>query len=158
MIQEFLIKGCAIPASRPRTAPNRHTAKGFIVYKCSSDKEWQASVLRQVQANKHYCFERGVPVKFIFFAFYKKPKSAQYDTAISHSIGDCDNISKNLQDALQSRTVKVGKLKIKQKGLCFEDDSQITDLICRKRYSADGTEFVIIRVTDELDNKECEWL
>lgn len=157
MIQSFLIKGEAIPASRPRTAPNKHTNKGFIVYKKAEDKQWQASIIRQVQARKPYCFPRETPIKFIFFAFYHKPPKSTYKTAISHNLGDLDNISKNLQDALQSRTVKVGNLKIKQKGLCFEDDSQIVRLIGHKTYT-DKEDFVIVRITDEIFNKDVEWL
>lgn len=157
MIQSFLIKGEAIPASRPRTAPNKYTNKGFIVYKKAEDRQWQESIRRQVQSRKPYCFPRETPIKFIFFAFYHKPSKSTYKTAISHNLGDLDNISKNLQDALQSRTVKAGRLKIKQKGLCFEDDSQIVRLIGHKAYT-DKEEYVIVRITDEIFNKEVEWL
>lgn len=157
MIQSFLIKGEAIPASRPRAVPNKNDKLGFRVLKSKDDRDWQESIRRQVQACKPYCFSRETPIKFIFFAFYHKPTKSTYKTAISHSLGDLDNISKNLQDALQSRTVKVGRLKIKQKGLCFEDDSQIVRLIGHKAYT-DKEDYVIVRITDEIFNKDVEWL
>ena len=155
MISEFFVKGVARPVARPRVFTVHGITRGV---RNPKDVAWEKSIIEQVQRQKPHCFEREIPLKVVCFAFYKKPKKATYSTAISHDIGDNDNWGKALLDALQSRCVKIGKLKIKQKGLCFEDDSQITDLICRKRYSADGTDFVIIRVTDELDNKECEWL
>ena len=46
---------------------------------------------------------------------------------------DIDNVPKPILDAL--------------KGVVFEDDSQVTDLICRKRYSPNN-EFVSINVSE----------
>ena len=154
MIQEFYIKGIARPSVRPRVYTHNGITRGV---KSKDDSIWQDSIIRQVQAQKPYCFERAVPIKIVFFAFYKKPKKSEYKTAISHSIGDCDNISKNIQDALQSRTVKIGKLRVKQKGICFEDDSQIVRLVAHKTYT-DLEDYVIVRITDEINNRETEWL
>lgn len=156
MIQEFLVNGEAIPAARPRSSLAKNSNK-LIVYKPKDDVDWQERIARQVRSHKNYCFSRNTAVKFVFFAFYTKPIRSAYNEPISHSIGDLDNISKNLQDALQSRAIKIGRLKVKQKGLLFEDDSQIVRLVCQKFYTKENP-FVIIRVTDEIDNKECEWL
>lgn len=156
MIQEFLIKGKAIPASRPRTATNfRSKTGGFCIYKPKADIDWQKSIYEQVSRQKPFCFERNTPIKVISFLYYQKPDKATYEYPISHNIGDNDNIEKNIFDALQSRNIKIGKLKVKQKGLCFEDDCQIVSTICRRFYTL-KEDYVILRITDELYNREVE--
>lgn len=158
MIQEFLIKGKAIPASRPRTAMNfRSKNGGFFIYKPKEDVVWQKDIYNQVLSQKPICFDRETPIKIVSFLFFKKPEKATYEYPISHNIGDNDNIEKNIFDALQSKIVKVGKLKVKQKGLCFDDDCQIVSTVCRRFYTLKD-DYLILRITDELYNKEVEWL
>jgi Holliday junction resolvase RusA-like endonuclease len=155
VIQEFLIKGIARPVSRPRVFTNRGGITRAI--RNPKDVAWEKSIISQVLANKPHFFSRDIPIKVICFAFYKKPKDATYDYAISHSLGDNDNWLKGILDALQSKMIKVGKLRVKQKGLCFEDDAQVVRLIGEKAYTT-KEDYVILRITDELYNKEVEWL
>lgn len=154
MICDFIIKGTARPVTRPRVFTNHGITRAV---RNPKDVAWEKSIITQVIKQKPFYFSREIPLKAVCFAFYKKPKKAKYAHAISHDLGDNDNWLKAILDALQSRTVKVGKLKIKQKGLCFEDDSQIVRLIGHKAYT-DKEDYVIVRITDEIFNKEVEWL
>lgn len=159
MITEFLIKGKAIPASRPRTAPNfRSKNGGFIIYKPKEDVAWQKSIYEQVSKQKPFCFDRETPIKVVSFIYFQKPQKSSYDYPISHLLGDNDNIEKNIFDALQSKNIKIGKLKVKQKGLCFEDDCQIVSTICRRYYTLKDYDYLILRITDEIYNKEVEFI
>lgn len=154
MIQEFLIKGIARPVSRPRVFTR---GEKTIAMRNPKDVAWEESIMAQVRAQKPHFFSRDIPIKVICFAFYKKPKDATYDYAISHSIGDNDNWLKGILDALQGKVVKVGKLRVRQKGLCFDDDAQVVRLLGEKAYTLKD-DYLILRITDEIYNKEVEWL
>lgn len=154
MISEFFVKGTARPVSRPRVFTSHGITRAV---RNPKDVSWEKDIIDQVISQNPHYFSREIPLKVVCFSFYERPQKSKYKEAISRDIGDNDNWLKGILDALQTRTVKIGKLRIKQKGLCFDDDAQIVRLVGQKFYTK-AKPFVIIRVTDEIDNRECEWL
>lgn len=151
MLQTFLIKGHAIPAQRPRSG------YGGVFYIPQETKNWKNNVYMQVSAAKPVLFPENIPLKLTSFIFFNKPKNSKFNAPISHNLGDWDNLGKNLCDALQSHNITIAKKILRQKGLVFSDDCVITDGIVRKYYT-DDMSFVLLRVTDEMENYRAERL
>jgi Holliday junction resolvase RusA-like endonuclease len=151
MLQTFLIKGHAIPAQRPRSG------YGGVFYIPQETKNWKNNVYIQVSAAKPILFPEKIPLKIIAFCFFKKPQKSKYNTPISHDLGDWDNLGKSICDALQGQNIKFGTSILREKGLVFSDDCVITDGIVRKYYTDDKS-FVLLRVTDEMENYRAERL
>ena len=122
-----------------------YNEKGFIPVIAQDYESGEVLLLGQMNADAvnqtaetgyvHYCDETGAVKKF----------------------GAKDGNTQKLVVAFLDESGKTLLIKVKQKGLLFEDDSQIVRLVCQKFYTKENP-FVIIRVTDEINNKECEWL
>ncbi len=69
-------------------------------------------------------FERPIPLRLIATFFFSRPKSLAKRVVLPTGRPDVDNLSKLLQDAMESFT--------------YDNDSQITVSVIRKRYCAPG--------------------
>jgi Holliday junction resolvase RusA-like endonuclease len=78
------------------------------------------------------------PLEFYVLATIVRPKTVKHALPWGGKTGDVDNYSKTAQDALN--------------GICFHDDTQICDLVSRKRY---GRPSLMIRIT-ELEEPKVE--
>ena len=108
-----------IPSPRPRV-----TRRGtYMPQKYVDQKRLIQSKLRGLKAFSI------VPLKIELFIGLKPSKSAK-NNKYPMPRGDVDNFSKSILDAMN--------------GILFEDDTQIEELIVKKRYATDNVVFIKI--------------
>lgn len=127
MTIEFTVPGRPVPMARPRvTSHGTYTPK-----RCRDYKDSVMWVARQAMKGKEPLDGALVCRVELYFDIPKsytkgRRMAAKYNTQkpIGKNTGDTDNHAKAVLDAL--------------KGICWNDDSQVTKLIVTKRYTDTG--------------------
>ncbi len=125
--QYFLIWGVPVAQGRPKF----YRKGNFVgVYDPVKSKNWKAEIKRQVILQKPMLHDGAVGIKLHFALPMPKtlPKKVIYHTKKP----DLDNLIKAVKDALN--------------GICYKDDSQITQIFAKKKYCE--SPFVAINIFD----------
>ena len=130
MVSEFAVVGEVRGQMRPRA----RVAGGHAhVYKDQGDREWEALILAEYEAQCHGALHPGeVSVEIVVTRHL--PASVRHPDPDTHK-PDVDNVAKSVLDALS--------------GTAFTDDRYVTDLHVTKTMRAAGdVDVMIVRVID----------
>ena len=123
--QKLIIPGQPVPQGRPRFS----NQGGFVrAYDPPKSREYKKHILYHAKRQKAYKMKGALEVEILIFKknlsnFNKAKKNAAEARIFRPTTKpDADNYAKGVLDAL--------------KGVAWEDDGQVVDLIARKYYSA----------------------
>lgn len=131
---EFRVDGNPVAQARAR-AFTRPGVKGVRFYDPATSKSWKQAVACVAHARMRGLglFPYKDAVKLTVHFDMKSPKDRGPNWQHTRK-PDLDNLLKAVKDAL--------------KGVCWVDDSQVTEIFCTKSYSLAGKEGVTIKVED----------
>lgn len=125
MMVSFTVSGTPIPQGSMRAfLPKGHT-RPIITADNKKTKPWRQEIAQMADLAMHEVGEKlilrpnGVRVEAQFY--FAKPKSTHKSVTHKTTQPDVDKLSRSLLDALT--------------GICFEDDSQVTQLWVNKHFS-----------------------
>ena len=125
----FFVPGVPVPQGRAR-AFTRPGMKGVRFYDPGKSKDWKSVVASHVPKGT-MPYQRDVPLVLTVEFLCKAPKALGPN---HHHIKkpDLDNLIKAVKDAL--------------KGICWHDDSQVTEIKASKHYALPGEEGVEVSI------------
>ena len=141
MMIEFTVPGKPVPMARPRV-----TARGTYTPKRCRDYKTAVALAAKAAMNGKKPLEGAVSCWIDLYFEIPKSYTCGKHTAAKNNVikptgrnfGDADNIAKSITDAV--------------KGICWNDDSQITRLVVFKRFSDKGDKAdILIREDDYND-------
>lgn len=124
---KFIVYGDPVAQGRPRFTTKGGKARAYDPQKSSDFKEYVALVASQHRPKELLTGALELTVIFyrpltkVIEKSEKKMAEVEAGTLLPITKPDVDNYAKGVKDAL--------------KGIIWKDDSQVTDLIARKRYS-----------------------
>jgi len=130
MIQ-FFVPSTPVAQGRPRISARGGFARAYDPAKSRDYKSWvRTCAIEAMTLTGAERYQRDIPLTMRLEVFILRPKSKPKCYELPTTKPDNTNYAKGIEDALNS--------------ICYDDDSQITTSIIKKRYASDPGVLVII--------------